>query len=103
MRSRLLRDVGKCICGGLLLTALSNFFDQSGGELSPVGEFLLVPGMIINGWLELLGTLFISGTDDYFMFPSVSMLIISVMFYSALFLGLVSLVRDIRSGEPNHP
>lgn len=82
----------------VMITALSAFF----GFGSLIGEFLMLPGLIINSCTELLLTILLTEGDNIFRFPNGSGHFFNVVFYAvSLFfiLWLCELIQLSRSIE----
>ena len=53
-------------------------------ETSAVGELLLLPGVMLEGFIELMGTVLLSSNNDYFMLPPAGSLVLNMVFYSVI-------------------
>lgn len=84
----LLKQLSYSISGAVLLTALSIVFDSAGGEV------LTVPGIILEGWVNLL---ILSISKDPYVSLSSSWPVFDVLFYSLLILLVLSVVKRIRA------
>ena len=76
-----------------ITTAASFFFYSSGGE------FVVLPGMmmelITNGFLLL----FVRTGDDFFTVPSGAFLVFNVIFYACTFYVVVAVTRKLRASN----
>ena len=90
MKSRIafLKQLSYSVSGAILLTALSMVFDSMGGEV------LTVPGIILEGWINLL---IISISKDAYFSLSNWWPVFNVLVYSLMIFLILSVVKRIRS------
>lgn len=82
------RRLSYAVCGAVILTALSWLFAHEGGE------FLLVPGMALDG---LFNSILLSMSTDDPAYVN-SRAAFSVLFYSGVFYLLPLFYRELRAG-----
>ncbi|HEX6184342.1 MAG TPA: hypothetical protein VFZ44_10720 [Pyrinomonadaceae bacterium] len=76
----------------MIVTALAVFFYKQGGEV------LLVPGMMLEGILELALTLLLTTGDDFYFLPRGSHVVLNAVFYFHVFYMLSCCRTDLREG-----
>jgi hypothetical protein len=84
---RFWKDLSYSLIGAVLITCFSVVFYTRGGEL------LAIPGIILEGWLNLL---IILVSDDPYISLNRAWLLFNLLFYSLLIFCFLSLARWIR-------
>ncbi len=84
---RFWKDFSYSLIGAVVITSLSVVFYSRGGE------FLAIPGIILEGWVNIL---IILVSDDPYISLSRAWLFFNVLFFSFLIFCVLSLARWIR-------
>ena len=74
--------------GGVTMTTLGYAFYRVGGE------FLLLPGMVMNGFVEVLLVSLVTDGDSYPQTPTGMMYILNVAFYALVLFFVSWVVRE---------